>query len=107
MTLLDTTTRTPERQRLSQPVLFLIDDDGGVVHALRDDLSRRFGEDFRVTKEPFGLRFAEAPPGSAAMAMPADDPRNIIITKGGTKPGTATGTVGCTFGGGCGGDVDG
>jgi len=48
MTLLDTTTRTPERQRLSQPVLFLIDDDAGVVHALRDDLNRRFGEDFRV-----------------------------------------------------------
>jgi thioredoxin reductase (NADPH) len=48
MTLLDTTTRTPRRQRLSQPVLFLIDNDAGVVHALRDDLSRRFGEDFRV-----------------------------------------------------------
>ena len=33
---------------MSQPVLFVIDDDVGVVHALRDDLSRRFGEDFRV-----------------------------------------------------------
>ena len=33
---------------MSQPVLFVIDDDAGVVHALRDDLSRRFGEDFRV-----------------------------------------------------------
>ena len=26
---------------MSQPVLFVIDDDAGVVHALRDDLSRR------------------------------------------------------------------
>jgi thioredoxin reductase (NADPH) len=33
---------------MSQPVLFVIDDDTGVVHALRHDLSRRFGEDFRV-----------------------------------------------------------
>jgi thioredoxin reductase (NADPH) len=33
---------------MSQPVLFLIDDDPGVVQALRDDLTRRFGEDFRV-----------------------------------------------------------
>jgi thioredoxin reductase (NADPH) len=32
----------------SRPVLFVIDDDAGVVCALRDDLSRRFGEDFRV-----------------------------------------------------------
>jgi thioredoxin reductase (NADPH) len=36
---------------MSQPVLFVIDDDAGVVHALRDDLSRRFGEDFRVIGE--------------------------------------------------------
>src|SRR6266566_7992625 len=48
MTTLDTMTRTPEGQRMSLPVLFVIDDDAGVVHALRDDLSRRFGEDFRV-----------------------------------------------------------
>jgi response regulator RpfG family c-di-GMP phosphodiesterase len=36
---------------MSRPVLFVIDDDAGVVHALRDDLSRRFGEDFRVIGE--------------------------------------------------------
>jgi hypothetical protein len=36
---------------MSRPVLFVIDDDAGVVHALRDDLSRRFGEDFRVIAE--------------------------------------------------------
>jgi thioredoxin reductase (NADPH) len=32
-------------------VLFVIDDDAGVVHALRDDLGRRFGGDFRVIAE--------------------------------------------------------
>jgi thioredoxin reductase (NADPH) len=36
---------------MSRPVLFVIDDDAGVVHALQDDLSRRFGEDFRVIAE--------------------------------------------------------
>ena len=44
-------TRQGERQRMSRPVLFVIDDDAGVVHALRDDLRRRFGEDFRVIGE--------------------------------------------------------
>jgi thioredoxin reductase (NADPH) len=33
------------------PVLFVIDDDAGVVRALRDDLTRRFGEDFWVVGE--------------------------------------------------------
>ena len=33
---------------MSRPVLFVIDDDPGVVRALHDDLSRRFREDFRV-----------------------------------------------------------
>jgi thioredoxin reductase (NADPH) len=33
---------------MPRPVLFVIDDDPGVVRALHDDLSRRFGEDFRV-----------------------------------------------------------
>lgn len=36
---------------MSSPVLFVLDDDPGVVHALHDDLSRRFGEDFRVIGE--------------------------------------------------------
>ena len=31
-----------------KPVLFLVDDEPGVVHALRGDLDRRFGQDFRV-----------------------------------------------------------
>lgn len=36
---------------MSQPVIFVIDDDAGVTRALRDDLIRRFGEDFRVIGE--------------------------------------------------------
>jgi thioredoxin reductase (NADPH) len=35
----------------SAPVLFVIDHDRGVMCALRDDLSRRFGGDFRVIGE--------------------------------------------------------
>ena len=40
------------------PVLFVIDHDAGTARALRDDLTRRFGGDFRViaeTKAPAGL----------------------------------------------------
>ena len=33
---------------MSKPVLFVIDDDPGVMEALRDDLSRRFSQDFRI-----------------------------------------------------------
>src|SRR5215475_243905 len=33
------------------PILFVIDDDAGTCRALRDDLARRFGEDFRVIGE--------------------------------------------------------
>jgi thioredoxin reductase (NADPH) len=33
---------------MSHPVLFVIDDDPGVVRAMRDDLGRRFGADFQV-----------------------------------------------------------
>jgi thioredoxin reductase (NADPH) len=36
---------------MPQPVLFLIDDNPGVVRALQDDLTRRFGEDFRLVGE--------------------------------------------------------
>ena len=36
---------------MSQPVLFAIDNDAGILRALRDDLTRRFGEDFRVVAE--------------------------------------------------------
>jgi hypothetical protein len=51
---------------MSRPVLFVIDDDAGVVHALRDDLSRRFGEDFRVIGE------SSAAAGLADAVMAAD-----------------------------------
>ena len=33
------------------PVLFVIDGDPGAAHALRDDLSRRFGREFRIVCE--------------------------------------------------------
>jgi hypothetical protein len=36
---------------MSQPVIFVIDGDAGVTVALREDLDRRFGEDFRVIGE--------------------------------------------------------
>ena len=36
---------------MSRPALFVIDDDPGVLNALRSDLTRRFGEDFRVIGE--------------------------------------------------------
>src|SRR6516164_1480260 len=36
---------------MSLPVLFVIDDDAGTARALRDDLARRFGQDFRVIGE--------------------------------------------------------
>jgi hypothetical protein len=36
---------------MTRPVLFVLDDDAGVMAALRDDLSRRFSQDFRVLGE--------------------------------------------------------
>jgi len=36
---------------MPRPVLFVIDDDIGVVHVVRDDLIRWFGQDFRVIGE--------------------------------------------------------
>ena len=50
-----------------QPVLFAIDDDSGVVHALSDDLSRRFGGDFRIIGE------SSAAAGLATLRDLADD----------------------------------
>lgn len=55
---------------MSQPVLFLVDDDPGVVQALKDDLGRRFDGDFCVlgtSLTPYsvghgvGLRACELP----------------------------------------------
>ena len=36
---------------MTRPVLFVIDDDPGVMHALREDIGRRFGRDFQVVGE--------------------------------------------------------
>ena len=36
---------------MARPVLFVLDDDTGVMFALREDLSRRFSLDFRVVGE--------------------------------------------------------
>jgi thioredoxin reductase (NADPH) len=36
---------------VARPVLFVLDDDAGVVGALRGDISRRFSQDFRVLGE--------------------------------------------------------
>ena len=39
------------RSPAPEAVLFVIDDDAGTVHALREDLARRFGQDFRIMGE--------------------------------------------------------
>jgi thioredoxin reductase (NADPH) len=62
-----------ERHQMSLPVIFVIDDDAGVLHALRDDLSRRFGEDFRVT----GASSAAA--GLATLRDLADRHRSVAL----------------------------
>ena len=60
---------------MSQPVIFVIDDDAGVTAALREDLDRRFGEDFRVIGE------TSATAGLAALRALADagEPVALLI----------------------------
>jgi thioredoxin reductase (NADPH) len=58
---------------MSQPVLFVIDDDARVVRALRGDLSRRFSQDFRV----MGESSAEA--GLATLRMLAADHETVAL----------------------------
>ncbi len=58
---------------MSQPVLFVIDDDAGVVHALRDDLHRRFGEDFRVLGE------SSAAAGLATLRELAEEHESVAL----------------------------
>jgi len=58
---------------MSRPVLFVIDDDVGVVHALRDDLGRRFGEDFRVIGE------SSAVAGLAMLRKLADEHEPVAL----------------------------
>jgi len=62
-----------ERKPRARPVLFVIDDDVGVVRALRDDLGRRFGEDFRVIGE------SSAAAGLAALRRLADECQQVAL----------------------------
>ena len=58
---------------MSHPVLFVIDDDAGVVRALRDDLIRRFGEDFRV------IGASSAAAGLATLRELADEHVTVAV----------------------------
>jgi thioredoxin reductase (NADPH) len=64
---------TAERKLRARPVLFVIDDDVGVVQALQDDLGRRFGEDFRVIAE------SSAAAGLAALRRLADEYQQVAL----------------------------
>ena len=57
----------------AQPVLYVVDDDAGVMHALRDDLSRRFGQDFRV------IGAVSATAGLAALRELADAKEPVAL----------------------------
>ena len=73
-------------RQMSRPVLFVIDDDAGVVRALRDDLSRRFGEDLRVIGESSAAAGLATLRGLAG----AQDPVALLIVDHdmGEMPGT-------------------
>jgi thioredoxin reductase (NADPH) len=58
---------------MSQPVLFVLDDDVGVVGALRGDLTRRFGGDYRVIGE------SSAAAGLAALSGLADERAPVAL----------------------------
>ena len=68
-------TGTAEGKHMSQPVIFVIDGDAGVTAALREDLDRRFGEDFRV------IGASSAAAGLAALRRLADagEPVALLI----------------------------
>jgi thioredoxin reductase (NADPH) len=63
----------PRVTGLGRPVLFLIDDDAGVVRALRHDLGRRFGQDFRVIGE------ASAAAGLETLRALADQHERVAL----------------------------
>jgi thioredoxin reductase (NADPH) len=65
--------RATESKRTAPPVLFVIDDDTGVMNALRDDLSRRFGDDFRVIGESAAAR------GLAVLRRLADECEPVAL----------------------------
>jgi thioredoxin reductase (NADPH) len=55
------------------PVLYLLDDDPGVVHALQEDLGRRFGQDFEIIGE------TSPAAGLETVGQLAADGRNIAL----------------------------
>src|SRR5215469_3433949 len=64
---------TAERQPGERPVLFVIDHDAGVAQALRDDLARRFSEDFQVVTE------SSAVAGLASLRRMADQHQQVAL----------------------------
>jgi thioredoxin reductase (NADPH) len=58
---------------VSKPVLFVIDDDAGVVRALGDDLRRRFGRDFHV------IAVSSAAAGLTALRALADQHKPVAL----------------------------
>jgi thioredoxin reductase (NADPH) len=62
-----------EAKLRARPVLYVIDDDAGVMQALRDDVDRRFGEDFRVVGE------TSAASGLAALRRLADEHQQVAL----------------------------
>src|SRR5215468_6032280 len=63
--------RTAQGERMSlPPVLFVIDHGAGTAGTLRDDLARRFGEDFRVIAETSALAGLSALRGLAELHEP-------------------------------------
>ncbi len=58
---------------MSQPVLFVIDDDPGVMQTLQDDLSRRFSQDFRIIGQTSALA------GLAALRELADKHEQVAL----------------------------
>ena len=64
---------TVDSKPRARPVMFVIDDDAGVMQALRDDLGRRFGEDFRVIGE------SSAAVGLAALRRLADEYQQVAL----------------------------
>lgn len=66
-------TSTAERKPRARPVLFVIDDDLGVVQALRDDLGQRFGGDFRL------IGASSAAAGLATLRRLADEHQQVAL----------------------------
>jgi thioredoxin reductase (NADPH) len=55
---------------MNQPVIFVIDDDPGTVRVLREDLSRRFGQDFGISGESSATAGLAALRGLAGRGQP-------------------------------------